>query len=300
MIRVVDSWPREIKSYEELPEAFRDIFDLYFLNPTPFPYTIFELPDRWGRRKANAKLIVACKDVIYIFEKNKKEVSGTHFCFKDIDYVENGTVLLHSWMTLNGVSDRGRSSLAVEYNTVVENMFKHIVEKFRIAANNLDQSELQKGLLKNEHRKFDYLSTINFKYMNFSRRSIMPGEKVIQIVFQPDLRVKVYKFFQKMLLFTHILILTDHELIIVKDDESLKRTHVVRYGGIWNYIPLSNITSLTLRDHETDPTTDLEITLAHGGKLNSTFSLELKSQVEQLISELKQQQVECKRECSNL
>jgi hypothetical protein len=59
---------------------------------------------------------VALADRIYIAEKSKKQLQTTCFLFQDINYLETGTLLLHSWLEINGLVAGKPTVIAVEYN----------------------------------------------------------------------------------------------------------------------------------------------------------------------------------------
>lgn len=287
MMRTADTWPRIVKNYEEVPVAFRDFFSLTFPKQISFPYTVFAPPDRWGRRRTNPKLICVTDNRIYVAEKLKKEIGITYYDFEKIDLLELGSILLYSWFKITGINNSGSSVITVEFNTVVEEYFSRIVNIFRARVTGLEQTDFQKEQLKKEQRKFDHLSTVNFKYMNFARRSILAGEKVVGFVLQPDYRVRFLKYFHRTLTYTHMTILTDRELIVIKDDDSFKKVNIIRYGGIWSYIPFQRITHLTLTEtlQKNDHYLTLEISLLHGEVIRSLFSPDHRLELDSLINE---------------
>ena len=138
-------------------------------------------------------------DRIYIAEKFKKQLQTTCFLFQDINYLETGTLLLHSWLEINGLVDGKLTVIKVEYNTVVEALFKQIIATIRSTIHQLDQGDFAKAQCKKEQSKFEVLIKTNFKYMNFGKRSLLAGEQLQQFVLQPDIRVKFLKYFQRML-----------------------------------------------------------------------------------------------------
>lgn len=242
----MDSWARQVKEEQELPESFAAFFKSIPNHLERFPYTVFAPPEKLYRKKSTPKLLVLLDDRLYIAEKLNKQIQVACFCYQDINYIETGSILLHSWITINGKTDGKQVTITVEYNSVAEIFFKPIVEKVRSSINHLDQSDFAKAQFKKEQSKFDALIKMNFKYMNFGKRSLLPGEQIQQFILQPDIRVKFLKYFQRTLSFTHLTILTDHELIFIKDDDSFKMAQHVRYGGVWRYISLQKIMKIAV------------------------------------------------------
>ena len=124
--------------------------------------------------------------------------------------------------------------------------------------------------------------------MNYSRRSILPGEKVIYTLLQPEIQVILFRFLSETLAKTiipaHITILTDRELITIRE-ESRGWFNQVRYGGIWNYIPLPKITSTSLKP-KTEHTITLSIDLPQNDTLQTLFADSNKDEVDLLVNRL--------------
>jgi hypothetical protein len=293
----MDSWARQVKNNEEIPESFEAFFAAIHDNSEQFPYTLFAPPDKWYSKKSTPKLLVLLGDRIYIAEKIKKQIQETCFFYQNINYIESGTILLHSWIGINGNVDGKPVTTTVEFNTVVEILFKPIIEKIRSTINHLDQSDFAKGQLKKEQSKFDYLVKTNFKYMNFGKRCLLAGEQVQQIILQPDIRVKFLKYFQRVLSFTHLTVLTDKELIFIKDDDSFKSAQSIRYGGIWWYISLAKITKMAIENILENDLTRLTIQLPENVNLSSIFLVTQKSELDLLTDGINKFKNVTKQKC---
>jgi hypothetical protein len=194
-------------------------------------------------------------------------------------------VLLQSWVKLSGVTDRGLPNTSeFKFNTVTEHLFAPLVEKIR-SATGCSQG-IDPAL---EQSKFDFLGRANLKLMNYARRSILPGEQVIASLLQPKIRAKVLTLFKKTFYHTispaHLSILTDRELITIKEDSERGADNGPRYGGIWRYIPLNKIAAVSLG--ERDPNTlTLSIHLPQNDEVSSIFALANRSELEQFVGRL--------------
>lgn len=69
----------------------------------------------------------------------------------------------------------------------------------------------------------------------------------------------------------YITPLTGRELIIMKEDDRFKGR--MTYGGIWNYIPRSQITGITLTYNEKDQCLALALNLTNGESLILRYEL---------------------------
>ena len=142
-------------------------------------------------------------------------------------------------------------------------------------------------LLRVEKEKLDYLSTLNFKLMNFGRSSLVRGETILQIILQPEIRKPIFamlgNIFQKTISPAHLVILTDHELILIQDVAHGRNSRQPQYGGIWHYIPLRSIRSLTCSETENDWLT-LSITVSSDKVIEKLFSVSSQLELEQLCA----------------
>ncbi|MCE5284941.1 MAG: hypothetical protein LLG02_03690 [Pelosinus sp.] len=234
------SWPRIVNCYDDIPKVFRD----YVNTQKYFPYIVYSPPDNWGLKiYTNAKLTCLYQDRIMILENNNGSVQQDCYYFKDIDYVEQGRILLYSWIKVSGFSEGAFSTTMVIYNTVMIELFTMVVKSIRKSqflnvneAMTLDLSSL------------DFLQSLSYKFLNYTRESILLGEKIKQTVYQPLLRKKYLFFFKKTIIWGHIIILTDQELIVLKNEENDKSNNKEQetFGGIWMHIPLAKIAQINI------------------------------------------------------
>ena len=105
------------------------------------------------------------------------------------------------------------------YNTVTDYLFLPFLKKIRHAAGDSSRSaDLE------ELEKFDRWGQANPKFMNFAKRSLIPGECVIQAVLSPEIRQNIIKIFGKtydiVVSPTLAAILTDQELIMIREEKN--------------------------------------------------------------------------------
>jgi hypothetical protein len=283
-----DFWPRVIREEKDIPEPFNDFFQKINVGQT-FPYTIFVPTDRLGRHKTNMKLVCLFDNRIYIAEKDKRQIHSQCFDFDKINYIESGMLLLQSWFKINGNLDWKPMSVTVEYNSSMGELFKPVIEKIRIAIHNLKKEEDFETELTKEIHKFDCLSAVSHKYMVFGKQSLLPGLKVFQILFQPDIWAKHWKYFKRIVTFNHLMILTDKELIIIKDDDQ-KGGMYSRNGGIWHYIPLTKINRVDVTAHKKEGLNELSINFSNVDTISALFVAGQKSQLDLLRSNIEKLQ----------
>jgi hypothetical protein len=91
--------------------------------------------------------------------------------------------------------------------------------------------------------------------------------------------------FQRIITPAHLVILTNHELILIEDIGRGRQAHEPRYGGVWQYIPLRSIRSATWSDTGNDLLT-LSITVSYSKTIEKIFAVSNKPEVEPLCAQL--------------
>ncbi|EIV99520.1 LOW QUALITY PROTEIN: hypothetical protein ThesiDRAFT1_0499 [Thermoanaerobacter siderophilus SR4] len=271
----IDSWARNVKDYSEIPEIFKFYYDENFKDSTQFLNAIYAPADSWGRRKTNDKLMFLYENNVVFLEKMKNSINAVSYPIENINYIENGSILLYSWLKINGNIEGETRSFVLEYNTVVENIFKPIIEKLRILLCDIETSDKEK-----EIDDFDCLRDINYK----AKKAVLNGEKVIDFLYQADIKVPYFKFFKKLKSTSHMIIFTNKELIILQE-ENAKSIKDVKYGGIWIYIPVHKILNAYIDEEETG-FLNLSINVSGSNVFKSRFEFSQKEKVERLVEQI--------------
>jgi hypothetical protein len=119
---------------------------------------------------------------------------------------------------------------------------------------------------------FDSLEAINYKYMNYGRQSVRPGDTVAEMIHQPARVVREFNLFGKPLFqryaTEHLSILTGQELILIKESKHIKTAKEALYGGVFTYIPQHRIAGITFTPDEQNSTC-----LPQNIRFTSEFSL---------------------------
>jgi len=93
--------------------------------------------------------------------------------------------------------------------------------------------------------------------------------------------------FQRTIAMSHVLIVTDRELIIVHDaPDSPKWRDDTRYGGVWDYIPLNKIAAVEVAEQATGLLA-LSMQLPHNDHVDVFFSLDRHVELERFAALLK-------------
>lgn len=279
------SWSQVIDSCEAVPTVYRNFFETQHINNQHFPYTLLAPSLLKPEHKTAEKLICDSDGAIHILERNGSRVVTTSFPYQTVCTVEVGSILLSSWLTLSGITSTGMASNStIDFNTASARHFTAFLNKLRPTPGGNDENKL-----KAEKDKFDYLSTINFKLMNFARSSLTSGETVLQILFQPEIKEPIWSFlgriFQRTITPAHLTILTNRELILIQDGAPGRKTRGPRYGGVWQYIPLHGIKTINLFETEKGWMT-LSITVSSDETIEKFFAVSSKPALEKLCASI--------------
>jgi hypothetical protein len=244
--------PRVISSYDEIPAGFLPAFPGA---DACFPYTVLIPADEQSpfRKSVNPQMLCLYDDRLISLEAIQGEVQTSEYALNSITSVEHGHVLLHSWMTIHS----GLRSKSFSFSSSVEQVFSPIIKALRGTAD-LRETEASAAQQQAEIAKLGYLWKRNIKYFNYARQSLAPGATVQGSVYQGDIPLSKLNVFNKPVfssyLSGHLAVLTDRELIFIKESEEIRAIHETSYGGMFTYIPVEKIQRV-----EFEPTNDKKV-----------------------------------------
>ena len=249
--QTMTTWARVIDSFEPVPEVFKNSYQTLVERHGAAPYTVLAPAQGSPRnKKSTERLLCDLGDTFYLLERSDAQVITTGYPYQDISSLELGNILLYSWFSINGPAG-AEAALTVEFNEATLRHFEPFFNKMRPAPAALEQSAL-----KGEQAKFNYLSSENYKLMNFARESLVCGEKVIQSVYQPPNRQSVItvlgRHFYRTHFPAHLTILTDREVILLGEAERITENKRSKYGGIQRYLPLRSLVSAVVAQQPND------------------------------------------------
>jgi hypothetical protein len=244
----IDEWALEIHSYSEIPESFRNVFSDEADTNSPFPFTVFAPIATWGNTKTTPKLISLLTNKILFYEQTLSGTVRIVLRYSNISLVENQIVLLYSWIKLDGISDEKTPvSVTMEYNTVMEELFTDLIHRIRKKVIQADKTGKE-----TEGDKFNFLQPLNFKFMSYGKESLLKGERINQIVYQPEIFKPFLKFFRRSVTRSHLEIFTDQEIILLMDGQDNSKKRIESHGGWWRYIPMKKVTTFENVPLDTD------------------------------------------------
>lgn len=277
------AWAKKIASIEGIPELYLGYFEAHRSEDGSFPYTVL-VPgfERLGHGVCE-KLVSAFEREIHVLERNGDTFSALCFPVDGIRFVEVRTVLLDSHIKISGRTSAGvPASATIQFNSVTDYLFTPILNTIR---NGFPIHPVQGS----GSYDFEEWSNLNFKFMNYARRSVLQGEKVSHAILQPEIRTDRFPFLgrslSRMLSPAHAILLTDREWIAIREEAVQGRKD--KYGGTWVYIPLNKITASTL-DVVNDDLLALSIQLPEKERFEYLFQTSKEAEVRPLLDRLQE------------
>ena len=274
----MSQWPVQVKRPDQIPDSFCEVLDERF--GAKWPYSIYIPPSKWDAEGKRPKVFSMVEDGIMYFEDVKTEVKEVFYPYKNILYVEIGRMLLSSWMTIHGMVDGTYRQSTISYNTVRDDLFDPIIEKIRA------QISPEASVLEDQNgERLSDLKQLDLKFLNYTKQSLLPGEKIVNIIYQPKIQEASGKLMKALPEHTHAVVLTDNELILIKEDNHKYKNVHSNYGVVKDFIPLDHITKLTTDLLDSSLTMHVEVD--EKDKLDRVFSEDQSDRVNQLISKFK-------------
>jgi hypothetical protein len=148
-----------------------------------------------------------------------------------------------------------------------------------------DSLQLAGADLNAERAKLRKITGLSLKLLNFAKNSILPGETVIRALWQPEIQAEgpslLGRRISRTISAAHLSILTDKELIIVRDNPSKDS----KYGATRIYIPLGRITSVSL-DRKKNGWLVASLHFPENDWLDSLYSPSNGTEVERFLEQL--------------
>jgi hypothetical protein len=270
---------------DEVPPAYRRFCEAR-LTAEAFPYAVLTPTFAGFLRRETERLVFYLDDQLIILEKTSGEPKCTTFAFDDVNMVEVGGILLKAWLKVQGRTNNETrlTTVTLRYNAVTDRLFTPFVDRLRgIAASPID---LPREV---ELSKLDAVPLLSYKFRNYARHCLPPGDRLITALAQPEMKRPVVQFgrwaYRRTIILAHVLILTDRELIIIRDDPDSTESFETRYGGVWNYLPLRKIEHIACADKDAEVMA-VTLGLPLGDRVEALFAVERRAEVDRFLNQL--------------
>jgi hypothetical protein len=275
-------WEVLIDSHVKLPEFFKMVFKNINVAEETFPYTVYLPKDKNPFTKRNDTIVSIFNEKLHIYEKVNDAINEVMFNFKDIDCIERGCVLLHSWLKITGLSEGKLISYKMDFNTVTEKLFIDLVNLIRFS-----KREYNRLIDTEELSKLDYINKMNYKIYSYSIESLTKGEKIVCSIFQSEIFKRINRFSKRKLSPNYSIILTDKELIVVKEEQSKSKTRE-NYGVVFSFLPIENINKISLESTGDEKNFTLKITTLSNYRSDLYYSYDNEATAKTLLKSYNQ------------
>jgi hypothetical protein len=238
------SWLRVLEGYDQVPPFFAGALrELMEFSAGEAPYLLLAPSMAGFLQKSEGILIAGFAKRFYVLDRQRAQVRCVGIPYRDVRYIEVGSLLLKSWLTVLGSDIHGEAAaVTIPYNTARESLWEPILARLRPAP----PYTVGRAPSSSES-PFDPWLKSNFKLANLARLTLRPGEHAEHILLQPELRDTFFAVagfaLTRLQTSAHLCMLTDSECIVLQDD--LHPGHH-DYGTIWRYIRRADIEDAAL------------------------------------------------------
>jgi hypothetical protein len=274
------SWARRLDRWEDAPAAYLPALRAYADRGIGFQQIVLTPTMEGFLRRINQRLVAWGSDCVVVLEGTRDRVGETAFAFPQVHYVEFAAILLRAWVTLRGRTLDGRdATTSFEFNAVSDGLFAPLIAGVRGAP-------AGDGDVAFEMAKLDYLMGPSFKLMNFGRRCLRPGDRIVGTYFQPEIREPVFQALARSptrrVTAAYLLLVTADEVILIRDLGEPERMHRIGYGGSWTYVPRRRGAEMSIAPRP-DGRELLSIPLPTGNPLECVLEPHRSTQMEALV-----------------
>lgn len=273
------TWARLIETPAQLPLAYRGMVARRFGAEAPFPYMVL-VPAFTDPALALPEQVMFEQDgVLVILARRGEEVTECAYPLGDLWSVETGSVLLQSWLTLDGRTRDGTwATTTLAFSTASHALLKPFVQRIRAFG---PKASLKASPV--PATEFDA------KFIHEVEEALLPDETIIARLWRPNIALpaplaSAWPFYNAERV-NHLALLTDRELILMWDKVPEAAGEDEGYGMVRRYIPLKHITEASIRE-DAFGAPSLALTLGGTVKLERLFTVNQRIELEELVHKI--------------
>lgn len=252
--------PKRVRIWQDIPAHYRALFS----ENEEIPYMIYLPGSSSVLFKRKEKLIVLSHNRLILYEGNPASVQEIYF--DEILFIEHGKMLFSFWLTIVCESQ----TYTIRYNRG-ENDFFPVMDSIRLKSYQVEKQIFTPEDYQ-ERKKINWLSNMHYKFMNTAKRSLLPGQRIVEALFQPSytFQKNPYLQFMKHVYNPHLCMMTDNELILIQERKTIRTMTYDQYSVKKLFIPYQNIQSIHRKEDNNHET--LQIILSLKGTLSLPLS----------------------------
>lgn len=236
------SWAKPVTSFDELAKVYAEPLR-QLLGEAKLPYAVLTPTYAGHLHPENEKLVFMHDGRLHVWERAQSGLSCVSYALQAIHLLESVNILLYSRLGIHGAARDGKLTTSLlRFNSVSGYLFYPFIQAVRGAGGAASEAEIA---------KLADLCAPNFKFMNYARHALGTDDRIVDALWQSEIRTILITLLGRAIYrsrdTTHLLILTERELLFLHEDElSPRGLDGSRYGGVWTWIPLSKIIATTL------------------------------------------------------
>lgn len=267
-----------IETLESVPEIFQEFFQSHLSEGEPFPYTVLIPTFEATGDRITGKLVCVIEHAFYVLEQKDNSLRKICYPIDEINYVEVIHWPLDLLFKINGLTNLGIPSTSVfGCSTPRDHIFAPLMQRIRLRLVSLNEKAHSRHM-----EKLDRWNDLNTYVVDMARHCLMPGETVIESILQPETRPSIFspdRAFRGTKYAAHIYILTDKELMMIREDPSVGKRE--KHGSICTFVPLSKINSLALNQEKNQ--ISISVHISSGDVYEAFFDASLENDVNQFM-----------------
>lgn len=274
-----------MESYDKVPEIYQEFFRSHLAEGQAFPYTVLTPTYETSGGRITGKLICVIEHALYVLDENETNVIKVCYPIDQINYVEVTHTPSDLFVKIDGVTNLGISTSSVfGCSNTADKILTPLFQRIRLRIISLSEKAPSRHL-----ERLDRWNDRQYKVMDMARHCLLAGETVVLAILQPEIQGRLFSNldgpFHRTKYPTHTCILTDKELIIIREEPSQGNKNAE--GSVCNFIPLSKIHSVSV-SRESGDILIVAIRLLNGELFRSLFAVSLENEVNELLARIQE------------
>lgn len=263
-ITTMDNWVKEITDLSILSKDFSDEIQKIINENIENNPLIIKVPEN----KNNNSFLLCFDSSLNFISKVDNKIISNEIKFNEINFIKLTIILLHSSFEVNS----SNNEIKIDFNTSSEDLFHKIIDKIRKFQN----KELKKDLV---FHKLDYLKDLNLKLYNYSKYALKYHDKIVDTVYQ--------NYDSRSNSESNLTILSNNELIFIKETDEETKPKSSLYGGTWVYMPLNKISDISITNEKNKQQFSLDILFDKTSQYKINYNYDTKSSFKEFDKKIK-------------
>jgi hypothetical protein len=261
MAEKTDRFASIIKTQDQLPVDLREIYNDVTAKYGASRLSLYappltNLPARDQPNFGGCVLAIFDDHLAAVFESGTDRARSLEIPFEDIISLELGNILLYSWFKISFGNHYCRE-IKIPFNTVTEPYFRSALFLIRETVDTVIENDLDPKVLTQRD--------LPLKFLNAFEACLLPGERVFEYAFQPEIRASRLIFYNEQIAPPFLVVITDRQVIVIVEEAATSRMPVEQYGETYHYCPIERYDNMdVIRKGPKIDLSDFHLSLVNG------------------------------------